>query len=62
MIVLLMGIAYTGLIVARFQGHPLALPEFRYSEVDSDGTQGYDGQFASFAAREPAGDWRRSRY
>lgn len=60
MIVLLVGIAYVGLTLARHQGDPLAfaLVGTRYSHGNPEGTQGYDGQFAYFIARDPLGGWR----
>ena len=60
MVVLLLGLAYTGLTLVRYEGDPLmfALVGTRYSEADPDGTQGYDGQFAYYIARDPGGGWR----
>jgi len=55
MVVLLISVAYVGLILARQGGDPLAfaLVGTRYSEDDPAGTWGYDGQFAYFIARDP---------
>jgi hypothetical protein len=60
MLVLLISIAYVGLTLARHGGDPLAfaLVGTRYSQDDPQGTQGYDGQFAYFIARDPLGGWR----
>lgn len=60
MAVLLIGLAYAGVTLARFDGDPLAfaLVGTRYSEGDPEGTPGYDGQFAYFIARDPLGGWR----
>jgi len=59
-VVLLVGLAYVGITLARFGGDPLAfaLVGTRYAEGDPEGTPGYDGQFAYFIARDPLGGWR----
>jgi hypothetical protein len=59
-VVLVLGLAYVGLTLARFGGDPLAfaLVGTRYSQSDPQGTPGYDGQFAYYIARDPAGGWR----
>ena len=59
-VVLLLALAYVGLTLARYGGDPLAfaLVGTRYSQGDPQGTQGYDGQFAYYIARDPAGGWR----
>jgi spermidine synthase len=59
-VVLILGLVYVGLTLARYSGDPLAfaLVGTRYGEGDSQGTEGYDGQFAYFIARDPAGGWR----
>lgn len=59
-VVLLVALAYVGLTLARYGGDPLAfaLVGTRYSQGDPQGTQGYDGQFAYYIARDPAGGWR----
>jgi hypothetical protein len=58
--VLCISIAYVGLTLARHGGDSLAfaLVGTRYGQGDPAGTPGYDGQFAYFIAREPAGAWR----
>jgi len=60
MVVLVLALAYVGLTLARYGGDPLAfaLVGTRYSQGDPQGTQGYDGQFAYYIARDPAGGWR----
>jgi len=60
LVVLVLGLAYVGLTLARYEGDPLAfaLVGTRYSQSDPQGTPGYDGQFAYFIARDPAGGWR----
>ena len=60
LVVLVLALAYVGLTLARYQGDPLAfaLPGTRYSQSDPQGTWGYDGQFAYYIARDPAGGWR----
>ena len=60
LVVLVLVLAYVGLTLARYQGDPLAfaLPGTRYSQSDPQGTWGYDGQFAYYIARDPAGGWR----
>ncbi len=59
-VVLLLSLVYTGLTLARYEGDPLmfALVGTQYSEGDPSGTQGYDGQFAYYIARDPGGGWR----
>ncbi len=59
-VVLLAGLAYVGITLARFGGDPLAfaLVGTRYGEGNPQGTPGYDGQFAYFIARDPLGGWR----
>ena len=56
-IVLVLGVAYVCLTLVRYAGDPLmfALVGTQYSQGDPDGTQGYDGQFAYFIARDPSG-------
>jgi len=60
MVVLVLALAYVGLTLARYGGDPLAfaLVGTRYSQGDPQGTQGYDGQFAYYIARDPTGGWR----
>ena len=59
-VVLMLGLAYVGLTLARHGGDPLAfaLVGTRYSQSDPQGTWGYDGQFAYYIARDPASGWR----
>lgn len=61
MVVLLVGLAYIALTLARYGGDPLmfALVGTRYGQGDPQGTEGYDGQFAYFIARDPLNGWRR---
>jgi hypothetical protein len=58
--VLVLGLAYVGLTLIRYGGDPLAfaLVGRRYSQSDPQGTQGYDGQFAYYIARDPASGWQ----
>lgn len=60
MVVLLLGMTYVGITLARYEGDPLvfALVGSRYAHHEPDGTQGYDGQFAYFTARDPLNGWR----
>ncbi len=60
MIVLLVSIVYVGLTLARYEGDPLAfaLVGTQYSQGNPEGTQGYDGQFAYFIARDPLDGWQ----
>ena len=59
-VVLVLALAYAGLTLARYGGDPLAfaLVGTRYSQSDPQGTWGYDGQFAYYIARDPAGGWQ----
>lgn len=59
-VVLLAALAYVALTLARYGGDPLAfaLLGTQYSQSDPQGTQGYDGQFAYYIARDPANGWR----
>ncbi len=59
-VVLLVALAYVGLTLVRYGGDPLsfALVGTQYSQGDSEGTQGYDGQFAYYIARNPVGGWQ----
>jgi hypothetical protein len=60
LVVLVLGLVYAGSILIRYNGDPLmfALVGTRYSQGDLGGTQGYDGQFAYFIARDPSGGCR----
>lgn len=59
-LVLLVTLAYVGLTLARYDGDPLAfaLVGTRYSLGEPEGTEGYDGQFAYYIARDPVGGHR----
>jgi hypothetical protein len=59
-VVLLLALAYVGLTLARYGDDPLAfvLVGTRYDRGDPQGSPGYDGQFAYYIARDPAGGWR----
>lgn len=61
LVVLLLGVAYVGLTLARYGGDPLAFATVgtRYGEGEPEGTPGYDGQFAYFIASDPLGGWQR---
>jgi hypothetical protein len=54
MVVFILASAYVGLTLLRYDGDPLmfALVGTRYGQGDPEGTQGYDGQFAYFIARD----------
>jgi hypothetical protein len=55
-VVLVVALVYVSLTLIRYNGDPLmfALVGTRYSQGDLGGTQGYDGQFAYFIARDPS--------
>ena len=59
-IVLALSLIYVGLTVGRYDGDPLAFAMVgtRYSQGDPQGSQGYDGQFAYYIARDPAQGWQ----
>jgi len=59
-VVLVVGLAYVGITLARYGGDPLAfaLVGTRYSQGDPQGAPGYDGQFAYYIARDLLGGWR----
>jgi len=59
-VVLVLGLAYVGLTLARYGGDPLsfALVGTRYSQGDPQGTPGYDGQFAYYIASDLARGWQ----
>jgi hypothetical protein len=61
MVVLLLALVYVGLTLARYGGDPMmfVLVGSRYSQGDPTGTPGYDGQFAYYIARDPAGGCRQ---
>jgi hypothetical protein len=56
LVVLVVALVYVGLTLIRYNGDPLmfALVGTRYSQGDLGGTQGYDGQFSYFIARDPS--------
>ena len=60
-IVLVLGIAYVALTLARYGGDPLAfaLVGTQYSQGNPEGTQGYDGQFSYFLAQDPLAGCQR---
>jgi hypothetical protein len=57
MVVLLLALIYVGATLARYGGDPMmfVLAGTRYSQSDPEGAPGYDGQFAYYIARDPAG-------
>ena len=59
-LVLVVALTYVGLTLANHGGDPLAfaLVGTRYSQGEPDGTEGYDGQFAYYIARDPIGGHR----
>jgi hypothetical protein len=59
-IVAVVSLVYVGTIVAINGGDPLALATLgtRFSESDPEGTEGYDGQFAYYIARDPLNGWQ----
>jgi hypothetical protein len=59
-IVTAIALVYTGIVVATQGGDPLALATLgtRFSEGDPNGTEGYDGQFAYYLARDPLHGWQ----
>ena len=52
---------YMATVVAANGGDPLALATLgtRFSAGDPNGTEGYDGQFAYYIARDPLNGWRQ---
>lgn len=56
-VVLVLALVYVGLTLARYGGDPMmfALVGTQHSQGDAAGSPGYDGQFAYFIARDPAG-------
>jgi hypothetical protein len=54
-VVMLLCLLYTAFVIARNNGDPLALvtPGTRFSQGVADGTEGYDGQFNYYIARDP---------
>ncbi len=59
-VVLVTASLYLAVIIALHGGDPLALATLgtRFSEGDPAGTEGYDGQFAYYIARDPLAAWR----
>jgi hypothetical protein len=59
-IVAVMAVVYLAIVVATYDGDPLALATLgtRFSEGDPHGTEGYDGQFAYYIARDPLHGWQ----
>ena len=59
-VVLVAGLVCAALTLVRYEGNPLAfaLLGTQYSHGAPQGSQGYDGQFAYYIARDPAGGWR----
>jgi hypothetical protein len=57
LVVLVLALAYVALTLARYGGDPemFVLAGTRYDQNDPDGSWGYDGQFAYYIARDPAG-------
>jgi hypothetical protein len=55
LVVLVVSVAYVGWRLILFDGDPIAIAEIgtRYSDVDPDGTEGYDGQFSTYIALDP---------
>ena len=60
-IVALVAFVYVTVIVAAAGGDPLALVTLgtRFSEGDPNGTEGYDGQFDYYIARDPLHGWQQ---
>jgi hypothetical protein len=56
-LVLVSALAYVGLTLVRYGGDPMmfVLVGTQHSQGDAAGSPGYDGQFAYYIAREPAG-------
>jgi hypothetical protein len=59
-VVLIVGLVYVGVTLARYGGDPLAfaMPGTQFSQGDPQGSWGYDGQFAYYIARDPANGWQ----
>ncbi len=58
-IVAAVAIVYMAAVIVAAGGDPLALATLgtRFSEGDAEGTEGYDGQFAYYIARDPLHGW-----
>lgn len=61
LLVTLLCLLYVGFVLARNHGDPLALVTLgtRFSQGLADGTEGYDGQFNYYIARDPSGAAQR---
>ena len=59
-IVAVVGLVYMAVVVTSAGGDPLALATLgtRFSEGDPGGTEGYDGQFSYYIARDPLNGWQ----
>jgi hypothetical protein len=59
-IVAAVALIYVGIVIAANGADPLALATLgtRFSEGNPAGTEGYDGQFAYYIARDPLAGWR----
>src|SRR5262245_62119812 len=57
MVVTVLCLVYVALVLIRNNGNPLTLVTIgtRFSEHIADGTEGYDGQFVYYIARDPSG-------
>jgi len=58
--VLILALIYVGITLVRYAGDPhiFVLVGTRYSQGDPQGSEGYDGQFAYYIARDPLDGWR----
>jgi len=61
LVVTVVAVAYMAIVVVSAGGDPLSLALLgtRYSEGDPDGSEGYDGQFSYYIARDPANGWQQ---
>jgi hypothetical protein len=61
LVVTIVAVVYMAIVVVSAGGDPLSLAHLgtRYSEGDPDGTEGYDGQFSYYIARDPANGWQQ---
>jgi hypothetical protein len=59
-IVVLIALVYLIIVVVSYGGDPLVLSTLgtRFAEGDPNGTEGYDGQFVYYAARDPLNGWQ----
>lgn len=60
-VVTLIAMIYLFAVVVAHDGDPLALATLgtRFTSGDPQGTEGYDGQFAYYIARDPLGGWQQ---